>query len=175
MSTSASFCGEATERTQMVLRDPPDLLSQKEQTSASATSSSLFPTLSLMGQDTPMTSFQAALLASMRSVAAPVFASQQDAISETPQSGEFQQKPTFTETGSSLAISADSKIGIIVSDTGADVFEGVALDTLALEFEPEPQRELYTPVLPTEMSTTTKPARREKKVGQSKIGKKPSI
>ncbi len=72
----------------MVMRDPTGLLSQKEQTSASATSSSLFPLTSMPGQEALMTAFQAAFLA-MRSVVPTAPASQQAATSETPRSGEF--------------------------------------------------------------------------------------
>ena len=72
-----------------------------------------------------------------------------------------------TETGSSLAIGADSEMDVIVLDTGVDVVEGAALDTSALEPELESQRELQTPVLTTKTSTKTKPARREKKVDQT--------
>ena len=80
----------------------------------------------------------------------------------------------FTETGSSLAIGADSEMDVIVSDTGADFVERAALDTSALEPEPELQRELQPPMILTETSTTKNPAPREKKVELKKIGKKPS-
>ncbi len=54
------------------------------------------------------------------------------ATSETPRSGEFQQKPMSTETGSSLATGAESDmdIGVTVSDTGVDVVEGAAADSV---------------------------------------------
>ncbi len=116
------------------------------------------------GTETLVMAFQAALLAAMRSVAPTVPASQQAKNSETPRSGEFQQKSILTETGPSLATGAESDmdIGITVSDTGVDVVEGAAADTLALEPEPEPQRELQTPVLPTETPTTKISLQREK-------------
>ena len=114
------------------------------------------------GHDTLMTAFQATLLAAMRSVVPAALASQQAATSEAPRSGEFQQKPISTETGSLLATEAESDmdIGVTVSDTGVDVVEGAAADTSTLEPEPEPQRELQTPVLRTETSTTKKPVPR---------------
>ena len=116
----------------MVVRDPTGLQSQKEQTSASATSSSLFPSTSMPGQKALMSAFQAAFLA-MRSVVPTAHASQQAATSETSRSGEFQQKPMSTETGSSLALVAESEMDVITSDTGADVVEGAAAETPMME------------------------------------------
>ena len=66
------------------------------------------------GQNTLVTAFQAALLAAMRPVAPTAPASQQAATSETPRSGEFQQKPMSTETSSSLAPGVDSEMDVIV-------------------------------------------------------------
>ena len=105
----------------MVVRDPTGLFSQKEQTSASATSSSLFPSTSMPGQEALMTAFQAAFIA-MRSVVQTAPTLQQDATSETPWSGEFQ-KPMSTKTGLSLVPRAESKMDAITSDTGANVVE----------------------------------------------------
>ena len=154
----------------MVVCDPTGFLSYKEQTSASATSSSLFPSTSMPGQEALITAFQAAFLA-MRSVGPPAPTSQQAATSETPRSGEFQ-KPMFTETNSSLALGAKSEMDVITSDIGADVVEGVAAETPMLEPEPDKQRELQTPVLPIDTSTTKKPESREKKADQKKSGTK---
>ena len=128
----------------MVVRDPTGLLSQKEQTSASATSSSLFPSTSMPGQEALLTAFQAAFLA-MRSVVPTAPASQQAATSETPRSGEFQ-KPMSTETSSSLTRGAESEMDVITSDTGADVVEGAAAEMPMLEPEPEQEREFQTRV-----------------------------
>ena len=120
----------------MVVRDPIRLLSQKEQTSASATSSALFPSTSMPGQEALMTEFQAAFLA-MRSVVPTAPASQQAATSETPRSEEFLQMPLSTETVSSSAPGAESEMDVAVSDTGANVVEGAADETPTLEPEPE--------------------------------------
>ena len=59
----------------------------------------------------------------MRSVAPAAPASQQAATSETRRSRDFQQKPTSTETGLSLALGAKSEMDVMVSDIGADVVE----------------------------------------------------
>ena len=116
------------------------------------------------GQVALMTAFEAAFLA-MRSVMPTAPASQQAATSETPRSGEFQ-KPMSTETGSSLVLGAESEMDVITSDTGADVIEGAAAETPMLEPEPKQERDLQTPVLPIDTSTTKKPESREKKADQ---------
>ena len=156
----------------MVVRDPTGLLSQKEQTSTSATSSSLFPSTSMPGQEALMTAFQAAFFA-MRSVVPTAPASQQAATSETPRKGEFQN-PMSTETGSSLVLEAESEMDVITSDTGVDVVEGDAAKKSMLEFEPEQERDFQTPVLPIDTSTTKKSELRGMKADQKKSGKKPS-
>ena len=65
-------------------------------------------------------------------------------------------------------------ICVSVSDTGVNTVEGAAVDTSALKPEPDLQRELKTPVLTIETSTTRKTAPREKKEDQTKSGNKPS-
>ena len=132
----------------VVVRNPTKLLSQKEQTTAFATSSSLFSTTSMPGQEALMTAFQTAFFA-MRSVVKTAPVSQQAATSKPPWSGD-KQKPMSTETGSLFLLGTESEIDVITSDTGADVFEEVTAETLLLEPEPEQQRELQTPMLPIE-------------------------
>ena len=124
------------------------------------------------GQKAHMTAFQAAFLA-MRSVVPTAPASQQAATSETPRSGEFQ-KPMATETGSLLALGAESEMNVITSDTNADVVEGAAAETPMLKPEPVQERDFQTPVLLIDTAATKKPESREKKEDQKKSGKKSS-
>ena len=154
------------------MRNPTGLLFQKEQTSASAISSSLFPSTSVPGQEALMKAFQSAFLA-IRSVVPTALATQQAATSETSWSAEFQQKPMSTETGSSLALGAESEMNVITSDTDADVVERAAVETPTLEPEPDQQREFQTPLLLIETTTTKIPESREKKADHKKSGKKP--
>ena len=60
------------------------------------------------GHETLMTAFQAAQLAARRFVVPVAPAMQHVATLETLRSKDFQQKPTSTEIGSSLALRAES-------------------------------------------------------------------
>ena len=118
------------------------------------------------GQEALMTAFQAAFLA-MRFVVPTEHASQRAATSETPRSGEFQ-KPMSAKTASSLELGEESEMEVMTSDSGADVVEGAAAETPMLKPEFEQQRELQTPMLPIDTSTTKKPESREKNKADQK-------
>ncbi len=154
----------------IVVRDPTGFLAFKEPTSASATSSTALPQPAA-GQETFMNAFQAALLATIKSIAPPATSvSQQSASASTPMSSLHLLPASMTDTGSQLTAGLESDMDMQQSDLGADLGDGAAHG--AAELQPEPQPESRTSAVTTETTRPKKPApqRAEPKVKKDKSG-----
>ena len=96
-----------------------------------------------------MNAFQQALLATIKSIAAPATSvSQQAASASTPMSSVHLLPPSVTDTGSQLTTGLESDMDMQHSDLGVNVGEGAGNESV--ELQPEPQPENRTSAVITE-------------------------